>query len=296
VYEDAPRPTLAPGDALVRVHAAGISPAEFTWRIWTTPDGSDRLPLIPGHELSGVVAALGPGVTSVAIGDEVFALSDVLRDGAAAEYVAVRANELAAKPRSVDHVHAAATPLSALTAWQGLFDHGGLRAGPHVLIHGAAGGVGTFAVQLARWRGARVSVSVSTRNVAFTRDLGADQAIDYTTTRFEDAVREVDVVLDTVGGDTCERSWDVLRSGGTLVTIVRPPSEEWADRRRARGVFFLVEPNRQQLAEIAQLIDAGRVQPVVEAVYPLAEARQAYERGLREHLRGKLVVRVVDED
>ena len=207
----------------------------------------------------------------------------------------MRADELAAKPRSVDHVHAAATPLSALTAWQGLFDHGGL-AGQHVLIHGAAGGVGSFAVQLARWRGAYVSVTVSTRNVTFVRDLGADQVIDYTATRFEEAVRDVDLVLDAVGGDTCERSWDVLRSGGTLVTIVRPPSEEWADGRQARGVFFIVEPNRQQLAEIGQLIDEGRVQPVVEAVYPLAEARRAYERGLREHPRGKLVVRVVDED
>jgi NADPH:quinone reductase-like Zn-dependent oxidoreductase len=296
VYEDVPSPTLVPGDALVRVCAVGISPAELTWRILTTPDGRDRLPLIPGHELSGVVAALAPGVTSVAVGDEVYALPDFWRDGAAAEYVAVRADDLVAKPRSVDHVHAAATPLSALTAWQGLFDHGGLRAGQHVLIHGAAGGVGIFAVQLARWRGAHVSVTVSTRNVGFIRDLGANQVIDYTATRFEDALREVDVVLDTVGGDTCERSWDVLRSGGTLVTIVHPPSEEWADAGRARGVFFLVEPNRQQLAEIAHLIDEGRVQPVVEAVYPLAEARQAYERGLREHPRGKLVVRVVDED
>ena len=296
VYEEVPRPTLAPGDALVRVYAVGISPAEFTWRILTTPDGRDRLPLIPGHELSGVVAALGPDATSVAIGDEVCALPDFWRDGAAAEYVAVRADDLAARPRSVDHVHAAATPLSALTAWQGLFDQGGLRAGQHVLIHGAAGGVGSFAVQLARWRGAHVSATVSTRNVTFVRDLGADQVIDYTTTRFEDAVREVDVVLDAVGGDTLERSWDVLRSGGTLVTILRQPSEEWTDGRGARGVFFIVEPNRQQLAEIGQLIDEGRVRPVVEAVYPLAEARRAYERGIREHPRGKLVLRVVDED
>src|SRR5688500_3125893 len=161
VYEDAPSPTLAPGDALVRVCAVGVSPAELTWSILTTPDGRDRLPLIPGHEFSGVVAALAPGATSIAVGDEVYALPDFWREGAAAEYVAVHADDLAAKPRSVDHVQAAATPLSALTAWQGLFDHGGLRAGQHVLIHGAAGGVGIFAVQLARWRGAHVSVTVS---------------------------------------------------------------------------------------------------------------------------------------
>ena len=296
VYEEAPRPSLARGDVLVRVHAAGISPAEFTWSIWTTPDGRGRLPLIPGHEVSGVVAARGPGATSLAVGDEVYGLTDFWRDGAAAEYVAVRAADLAPKPRTVDHVHAAATPLSALTAWQALFEHGGLRAGQHVLIHGAAGGVGSFAVQLARWRGAHVSATVSTRNVTFVRDLGADQVIDYTATRFEDAVRDVDLVLDPVGGDTRERSWGVLRRGGALVTLVRPPSDDWAAGRGARGVFFIVEPNRAHLGEIARLIDEGRVQPVVEAVYPLADARRAYERGLREGPRGKLVLRVVEED
>jgi NADPH:quinone reductase-like Zn-dependent oxidoreductase len=296
VYEEAQRPSLCPGDALVKVHAVGISPAEFTWRIWTTPDGRSRLPLIPCHEVSGVVAALGPGTTSVAVGDEVYALTDFWRDGAAAEYIAVPAADLAPKPRTVDHVHAAATPLSALTAWQALFDHGALRAGQNVLIHGAAGGVGSFAVQLARWRGAFVSATVSMRNVEFANGLGADQVIDYTASRFEDTVREVDLVLDVVGGDTREQSWSVLRPGGTLVTLVRPSSDDWAAGHGARGVFFIVEPNRHQLTEIARLIDEGRVKPFVEAVYPLAEARHAYELGLQKSPRGKLVLRVEGDD
>ena len=240
------------------------------------------------------MAALGPSTSSIAVGDAVYAPTDFWRDGAAAEYVAVRAADLTPKPRTVDHVHAAATPLSALTAWQALFEHSGLQPGQHVLIHGAAGGVGSFAVQLARWQGAQVSATVSTRNLTFVRHLGVDQVIDYTTTRFEESVRDVDLVLDAVGGDTRERSWAVLRAGGTLVTIVRPLSDDWVVGG-ARGVFFIVEPNCDQLRKIAQLIDEQRLQPAVEAVYPLAEAHQAYAHGIRSSPRGKLVLRVNDD-
>jgi NADPH:quinone reductase-like Zn-dependent oxidoreductase len=294
VYEDAPVPALQPGDVLVRVHAAGISPAEFTWRIWETPDGRSRVPFIPSHEISGVVADVAPDVRDVEVGDAVYGLIDFFRDGGAAEYVAVRTTELAPKPRSLDHTSAAATPLSALTAWQALFDHARLTAGQRVLIHGAAGGVGSFAVQLAHWRGAHVIATASARNVDFVRKLGADDIIDYGATRFESVVRDVDVVLDTIGGTTTEKSWSVLRRNGLLVTVVRQP-EEWTAGRAARGLFFLVEPSRTQLNELSQLIDAGMIRPVVEAVLPLDSAREAYERGISEHPRGKLVLRVLGD-
>jgi NADPH:quinone reductase-like Zn-dependent oxidoreductase len=292
VYEDAPIPELQPGDALVRVHAAGISPAEFTWHIWETPDGRSRLPLIPSHEVSGVVADVAPDVRDVEVGDAVYGLTDVFRDGAAAEYVAVRATELAPRPRSLDHASAAATPLSALTAWQALFDHARLTPGQRVLVHGAAGGVGSFAVQLARWRGAHVIGTASARDLDFVRALGADDVIDYGARPFETVVRDVDVVLDTVGGRTTEKSWSVLRRNGLLVTLVRQPSE-WTAGRAATGLFFLVEPRRTQLDELSRLIDGGKLQPIVEAVLPLDRAREAYERGIREHPRGKLVLGVL---
>jgi NADPH:quinone reductase-like Zn-dependent oxidoreductase len=295
VLDEVATPTLRADDALVRVHAAAISPAEFSWHIWETSDGRSRLPFVPSHELSGVVEAVGPAAAGVSPGDAVYALADFYRDGAAAEYVAVRAAHLAPKPRALDHLGAAAVPLSALTAWQGLFDHAGLKTGDRVLIHGAAGGVGSFAVQFARWRGIRVIATVSTRSLEFVRDLGADEVIDRTSTRFEDAARDVDAVLDGVGGETTERSWAVLRPGGRLVTIVRPPSSSWAEGRAASGIFFIVTPSRPQLREIAALIDAGEIRPVVDEVFPLKQAASAYARGLRDHPRGKIVLRVVED-
>lgn len=295
-YEDIPVPVLRPGDALVRVHAAGISPAEFTWEIYETPDGRSRLPAIPSHELSGVVAALAPDVQddAIRVGDAVYGLTDFLRDGAAAEYVAVRAADLAPKPRRLDHAGAAAAPLSGLTAWQALFDHAQLAPGQRVLIHGASGGVGMFAVQLARWRGAHVIAIASPRNVDFVRDLGADEVIDRNAMPFESAVGDVDVVLDSVGGTTTEKSWSVLRPGGLLVTIVRQPPN-WTAGRPARGMFFIVESSRRQLIELARVLDAGAVRPIVEAVFPLADARAAYERGIKTAPRGKLVLEVAAE-
>jgi NADPH:quinone reductase-like Zn-dependent oxidoreductase len=200
-----------------------------------------------------------------------------------------RVADFARKPAGVDHVHAAATPISALTAWQGLVERAGLAAGQRVLIHGAAGGVGTFAVQLACWRGARVSCTASAANLDFVRSLGADEVIDYRAERFEDVVRDVDVVFDTVGGETLERSWGVLKPGGRLVTVAA--SGEQTTDERIRAAYFIVEPNRSQLAEIARLIDEGALRPVVGAVFPLAEARQAYQH---KPGHGKVVLRVVD--
>jgi NADPH:quinone reductase-like Zn-dependent oxidoreductase len=285
VYERAPKPIPAPDDALVRVHAAAISPGEFSWfQDWSKP-------LIPSHEMSGVVAAIGATVREVNVGDAVYGLVDFSRDGAAAEFAALRAADLAPKPRSLDHVGACTMTLSALTAWQALRVHARLQAGQRVLIHGGAGGVGSYAVQLAKWMGAQTIATASAVNAAFVKELGADQVIDYTTARFEDAVREVDLVLDTVGGDALNRSWKVLQRGGTLLSVAEEPSAATAAGLGIRAVYFIVEPDRGHLIELAELADRGILKPIVSAVYPLARAREAYEMGVCGHMRGKIVLR-----
>jgi len=297
VYEDAPEPELGAGDALIRVLATGITPAELTWaETYRNCDGSERLPAIPGHEVSGVVESVADGVSDVSIGDEVYALTSFCRDGAAAEYVAVHAADLAPKPTTVDHAQAAAVPVSALTVWQAFFDHARLGTGQRVLIHGAAGGVGGFAVQIARWRGAYTVGTASAENRDFLLRLGANEVIDYRQAQFEQAVRDVDVVLDTIGGETRERSWQVLKPTGILVSLPGPipESEGEANGKRGgrRGVFFVVHPDREQLGRIAALIDSGAIRPVIAETIPLAKARQAFERGVAGHTRGKLVLQV----
>jgi len=293
VYEDVPVTKITKGDALIKVHATAITPTEFTWNsTFTTSDGKDRLPIVPSFEVSGTVQEVASDVSDLSVDDAVHGLLNFWRDGAAAEYVAARAADLAPKPRSLDHVHAAAVPLSGLTAWQALFDQANLSAGDRVLIHGAAGGVGTWAVQFAHWRGAHVIGTASRTKHDFLRELGADEVLDYTAVRFEDKIRDLDVVLDTVGGDTLERSWRILRRGGTLVTVAADAPAEKATKYGVRGVSFLVQPNRLQLVKISQLIDGGTVRPIVEAVFPLSRAREAYEQGLLGHNRGKLVLQV----
>ncbi len=251
------------------------------------------LPLVLGWDLSGVVEATGPGVTRLKAGDEVYSRPDITRDGAYAEYIVVRETEVALKTKSIDHIQAAAIPLAALTAWQSLFDAAGLSAGQTVLIHAAAGGVGSFAVQLTNWKGAHVIGTASKRNQDFVRNLGADETIDYQTTRFEDLVHDVDVVFDTIGGDTQKRSWKVLKQGGILVSIVGPPSAETAAAHGVRQVPVFVQPNATQLAEIANLVDSGKLRSVVETVLPLSEARRAHELSQAGHTRGKIVLRVL---
>jgi NADPH:quinone reductase-like Zn-dependent oxidoreductase len=279
VYEEVRTPQPGPGEALVRVHAAAITRGELEWP-------SDRLPAIPSYELSGVVAAVGADVDDAVLGESVYALSGFDRDGAAAEYAIVRSEFLAPKPRTLGHVESAAIPLAALSAWQGLLSHGRLTEGERVLVHGAAGGVGSFAVQLARARGAHVIGTASTRNVGTVRALGADQVVDHTRTRFEDVIDPVDLVFDTAGGERLERSHAVLRPGGRLVSV----AEE-----APGAVYFVVEPNREQLVELAKLADDGKLRPTVDEVFPLADARTAFERSLGEHGAGKIVLRVVDE-
>jgi NADPH:quinone reductase-like Zn-dependent oxidoreductase len=292
VYEDAAQPQPGPGEALARVGASGVIANELKWdETYQTVTDTPRPFPIPGRDLSGVVVAVGPDVTRVATGDTVYAMLGYGRDGAEAEYAIALPSELAPRPRTLDDIQAAAAPLSALTAWQALFVHGGLAAGQTALIHGAAGGVGVLATQLARWKGARVSVTSSARDADFVRELGADEVFDYATTRFEEVVHDVDVVFDTVGGETLARSWQVVKPGGALVSVVSPLSGQPL-RENIRYVYFIVEPSGAQLREIGALIDAGQIHPVVDQVFPLAQARQAYETAASGHPRGKVVISV----
>jgi len=295
VLEEALRPQAGPGEVLVRVHAVGVNPLDWKVRAGHVQGWlKHRLPLIPGWDVSGVVEAAAPDVTAFKVGEAVYGLLDSSRDGAYAEYVAAPALNLALKPKSIDHVQAAAVPVGCLAAWQSLFEVAGLKAGQTVLIHAAAGGVGHFAVQLAKWKGARVIGTASAGNAGFLRDLGADEVIDYRATKFEEAVRGVDVVLDTLGGDTQQRSWQVLKKGGILVTTLSIASPEAAAQHGVRGQGFRARPDAAQLAEIAILIDAGQLKPAITMVLPLAKAAQAHEMSQAGHGRGKIVLQVAD--
>jgi NADPH:quinone reductase-like Zn-dependent oxidoreductase len=295
VYELAPRPPLGIGDVLVRVRAASFTPTELGWpSTWTDRLGRDRTPVTPAHEVSGMVAELGFGTTGFTVGEEVYGLTDWYRDGAAADYVAVEARNLAPKPASLDHVQAAAVPLAGLTAWQALFDHGRLQAGQRVLVHGAAGGVGSLAVQLAHAAGARVVATGRAPDRELLAELGADQVIDVDQERFEEVAGQVDLVLDLVGGQVAGRSWPLVKPGGALVTVVGGTAAG-RPRQDARWVFFVVEPDRGQLAELGRRIDAGQLRPVVGRVWPLAEGRQAFQAKQRGGLPGKVVLRVSED-
>ena len=294
VYEDAPRPHPGEGEVLVRVHAAGINPVDWKIRAGHMKEMFHHtLPLVLGWDVSGVVEALGPGVHQFRAGDEVFSRPDILRDGAYAEFIVIKETEVALKPKSLDHLHAAVLPLAGLTAWQTLFDSAALSAGQRVLIHAAAGGVGHVAVQLAKWKGAHVIGTASSRNHDFLRHLGVDQVVDYTTERFEDVVRPVDVVLDTLGGEIQARSWNIVKSGGILVSIVNPPSAEVAATHAARQAFVFTEPNAAQLAEIAQLADAKKLKVIVETTLALSDVMRGQELSESGHQRGKIVLRVL---
>jgi len=274
--ERIPVPVPAAGEALVRVRAAALTRGELEWP-------ADRLPAIPSYELSGEVVALGEGVESVAVGDAVWALTSFDRDGVAAQYAAVPADRLASRPASLSDLESAVMPLAALSAWQGLFVHGGLQAGERVLIHGAAGGVGGFATQLAAHRGAHVIGTASGAGADDARALGAAEVVDHHTTRFEDAVEPVDLVFDTVGGDRLRRSPAVLKPGGRIVSVAEEHPE---------ATYYLVEPDREQLAELARLADAGELRPAVDSVFELAEAEAAFARNQEPGKRGKVVLRV----
>jgi len=290
--EEVSEPEPGPGELLVCIRAAGVTPTELSWHPTThTKTGEKRSHAIPGHEFSGTVAAAGAGTSGVAAGEEVFGMNDWFADGATAEYCLSRPEWIARKPADLTHAEAASVPIGALTAWQGLFDRAKLQAHERVLIHGGSGAVGTWAIQLARRQGAHVITTASARNREFVQRLGAEQVIDYRTQSFEDIVQGIDVVFDAVGGTTLQRSWDVLGPKGRLVTIAAD-SEGLSDER-TKSAFFIVEPNREQLARIGSLLEAGEIRPAVDVVAPFAQAGAAYTGTIKGRSgRGKVVVEV----
>ena len=295
VYEDAPKPTPGPGQALVRVHAAGVNPVDWKLASGAFPGIPRSFPFIPGSDISGVVESVGEGVTSFKPGDDVFAYFDLLGAGGYAQYVAIDATALARKPERVDHATAAGVPLAALTAWQGLVEIANVQPGQTVLVQGGAGGVGHFAVQIAKAKGARVIATASANNRKFLESIGADVIIDYRSERFEDRAREVDIVLDTVGGETLARSYAVVKEGGVVVTIVGQPDRAKLEARKIRGTGMLVRPDGAQLAQIAALIDEGKIVPHVGEEYPLEHAAKAWESVKTGHSTGKRVLIVKDD-
>jgi NADPH:quinone reductase-like Zn-dependent oxidoreductase len=287
VYEDAPDPQPAIGDALVQVRAASFTPTELTWPLATDRAGHDRGPRIPAHEGSGIVVALGYGAAGVSVGDEVYGLIDGYRDGWAAEFVTIEARSLAPKPTSVDFVEAAAIPQAGLTSWQALFDHGRLEPGQTVVIHGAGGGVGSVGVQLARWAGAHVVGTGRANARQRVLEVGADDFVDVERDDWENAVGQVDLVYDTIGGDVLAHSPAIVKPGGALVSVMAPPQ---TDREDIRTVHFVRDPSGVQLRDIARLVDEGTLHPDVGAVYPLADAREAFMAKSTEHIPGKVVL------
>jgi NADPH:quinone reductase-like Zn-dependent oxidoreductase len=290
-YEEAPVPAAGPGEALIAVRAAAITFAELSWDLsWTTRDGRDRTPVIPSHEVSGTVAAVGAGATDVSVGDDVFGLIDFDRNGAAAEFVTVPASALAAKPGTEPHAGAAALPLAALTAWQALADHARVRPGEDVIVQGGAGGVGVYAVQLAAALGARVTATGARRDADIVRRLGARHFVSKVDARSVLPDGGCDVVIDTVGGAVLADSYRLLRPGGRLVTLGAPPDQELAGRHQVQSSFFVVRPDRGELARLAQMVDEGLLRAMVAQMFPLSDGRRAYASGGQQRPAGKTVL------
>jgi NADPH:quinone reductase-like Zn-dependent oxidoreductase len=293
--EELPRPVPKAGEVLVKVHAAGVNPVDWKIRQNGGKGFGPPLPQIPGFDIAGVVAEVGPDVKGFAAGEAVFGYLSLQRGGAYAEYAIALEGELARKPEGLSFGEAAAVPLAALTAWQALVDTAKVSEGQAVLVHAAAGGVGHFAVQIAKGLDAHVLATASAKNHEFLKGLGADEVIDYTAERFEEKAQGVDVVLDAVGGETQTRSLGVLAPGGILVSIVGAPPKAELERRGVRGVGILVRPDGKQLAEIARWIEAGKLRAEVGATFPLAEAAKAHELSQGGHARGKIVLQIVPD-
>ncbi len=290
-FERVPVPNPGPGEVLVKVHAAGVGP----WDGWIRAGRSalpQPLPLTLGSDLSGDIQAAGPDVSDLCVGDQIYGVTNPRFVGAYAEYALASAAMIARKPTSLTYIEAASVPVIAVTAWQGLFDQAQLKAGQSVLIHGGAGNVGAYAVQLARRAGIRTIATAATEQVAFVRELGADTVIDFQTQRFEDEVRDVDAVLDLVGGETQKRSFQVLRQGGKLISAVSPPDQDLAKSHGVDAAFFLVNVTTRHLTEIADLIDRGDLKTRVSAILSLADAREAHFilEGRRPRPKGKIVL------
>jgi NADPH:quinone reductase-like Zn-dependent oxidoreductase len=288
--EEVPVPQPADDEILVRIAGASVNPVDYKTREGKYPAVKESdLPITLGRDLSGTVESCGAAMDQSCKGHAVFALLGRDR-GAYAQYAVVKANEFVLKPKSLNHTEAAAIPLAALTAWQGLFNHGGLRAGQRVLIHGGAGGVGHLAIQLAKAKGAFVATTASKEDLDFVRSLGADQVIDYENQLFEDEVEDVDLVYDLVAGETQDRSFKVLKSGGVMVSTLKEPDETKAKDKNIRVARYMAEPNAGELEQIARLIDDGAVKPTIQATFPLEDAAKAEKLLAHDHVRGKVVL------
>ncbi|MEO8414067.1 MAG: NADP-dependent oxidoreductase [Ginsengibacter sp.] len=293
-YEDAPVPIPAPDELLIKVHASGVNPID--WKIRKGPRNEKfpvKFPLIPGWDVSGEIEEVGSDIVNFRKGDEVYSRPDPTRNGCYAEYVVVKANLVGLKPKSIDHEHAAAVPLAGLTAWQALFDHGHLATGQKVLIHAASGGVGSYAVQFAKWKGAYVIGTASERNIDFVKQLGADEVIDYKKEKFEDKVKDVDLVIDLIGGYTQKNSLRVIKNGGRLITTVKPDNQEAAKEKNIHVEGFMAMSDPEELEQIAALIDGGKIKPVVSVILPLEKAAEAQKLSEEGHARGKIVLAVI---
>jgi NADPH:quinone reductase-like Zn-dependent oxidoreductase len=295
-YEDVPRPEPKENEILVHVIAAGVNPVDGMVRAGMFAKyGKTPFPMIPGYDIAGIVEETGPKITKFKKGDSVYAYISLKDGGGYAEYAVATEVEAAPKPKLLNYVEAAAVPVVALTAWQALIDTAKLSAGQTVLIHGGSGGVGSFAIQIAKARGAKVIATASTPNQDLLKQLGADVAIDYTKTKFEDVAKDVDVVLDSVGKDTLARSYGVVKKGGFIATLVAEPDQAELDKHGIRGAPISVKPNSDELIEITKLIEEKKIKPIVSQVLPLNEAVKAQEQAATHHTRGKIVLKVADE-
>jgi NADPH:quinone reductase-like Zn-dependent oxidoreductase len=293
-FEEVSRPQPKEDEALVRVIASSVNPADpLTLSGKYAREFGTHLPLIPGYDIAGVVEKTGANVTKLKVGDAVYGYPTF--GGGWADYVTVKEWEVAAKPKSLNFVESAAVPMGGLTAWQALVDVAKLQPGQTVLVHGGSGGVGSFAIQIAKARGARVIATASTANQDLLKQLGADVAVDYTKTKFEDVAKDVDAVLDPVGRETLARSYGVVKKGGIVMSLVARPDPAEIKKHGIRGAGISVHPDAEDLGEIAQLIDAGKIKPIVTQVLPLNQAIAAQQQAATHHTRGKVVLRIADE-
>jgi NADPH:quinone reductase-like Zn-dependent oxidoreductase len=293
-YEDAPKPKPAADEVLIKVFASGVNPVDWKIRAGLAKGKFPvPFPLIPGWDVSGEIEEVGRDIKNFRKGDEVYSRPDPTKNGTYAEYVVGKANLVNRKPKCISHERAAGVPLAGLTAWQALFDHGKLQQDQKVLIHAASGGVGTFAVQFAKWKGAYVIGTTSKENINFVKQLGADEVIDYKKEKFEDKLKEIDLVIDLIGGDTQKRSLKVIKKGGRMITTLQPENQEAAKAKNIHIEGFLTQSIPEELEQIKQLIDSGKVKPVITEIIPLKNAAKAHELIEKGHTRGKIVLQVV---
>ena len=295
-YEDVPRPEPKADQILIRVIAAGVNPVDGMIRSGMfAKDGNGAFPMVLGGDIAGVVERVGNKITKFKAGDPVFAYASLDSGGGYAQYAVVPEGDAAPKPKSLTYVEAGAVPIVALTAWQALIDTAKLNAGQTVLIHGGSGGVGSFAIQIAKARGAKVIATASTANQDLLKQLGTDVAVDYTKQKFEDVAKDVDVVLDSVGKDTLTRSYGVVKKGGIIVSLVARPNQSDLEKHGIRGVALSVEPNSGELAQIGKLIDEKKIRVIVSQTFPLSEVKKAQEQVASGHTRGKIVLKLAEE-